>query len=207
MDHLDKNFPHDEHLDFLKGLKEPGFEVPEGYFDHLANMTSLKANISDDLTLGMQVPENYFSKLEAQVMAQVQLEQLDLSKGNAGFAYPDGYFDQLENKIWNRVQSEPTKVRRLLPTRYLRWAAAACVTSFLAVSIYLQMSQEVKTTAQETSNLSSISDASLLAYLETYSETGDLIYLSSYMDEEANSSGIDQSISADEIEQYLANTL
>jgi hypothetical protein len=205
MDHKDKYLQRSHHLDFLQGVSETGFVVPEGYFDHLATITSLKASTHETAHSSWKVEDDYFSNLEDQIMAQIQLDQYGLQADESMMTLPDGYFSQLEQKIISKIQPK-TPVRRLISPTTIRWAAAACLTVFMGVALFLQLDQEV-IAPTSASNLSSISDDSLIKYLETYSETGDLIYLTSNMGGAPEGTAIDQSISADEIENYLANTL
>jgi len=49
------------------------------------------------------VPENYFSEMEGQVMAQIRLDAFKAAHPDQQFKVPDNYFDELEQNIQSRI--------------------------------------------------------------------------------------------------------
>jgi hypothetical protein len=158
------------------------------------------------------VPEGYFELLPAQLMAMVKVESvmeetsfispLVAGVGNKNvFTVPVGYF---ENLIINRIEAQPVaKIIRMNPRRnILRYAAAAVVTGFMAFSAYflinnnknVQLSAEtaqfvkegeviLKTNSFE-KEMSSVSDADIVAYLESKGQDVDAALVASLTDDD-----------------------
>lgn len=122
------------------------FLIPDGYFD------TLPESIADSVYLdelkhitpsaGFDVPEQYFSSLKSNILAQTS--QLPSS---AGFSTPDQYFQKLQAKIIAQtVDAAPvvikeTKVVRLWRSNMFRYVSAACFAIVAAFGLYLNQQQ------------------------------------------------------------------
>ncbi|MBL7728574.1 MAG: hypothetical protein JNM68_12845 [Dinghuibacter sp.] len=128
------------------------FEVPQGYFEHLAADILLAINRENGAAAtGFSVPEGYFDGLAASIMGRVKAENATgaqeeiqaLSPVLAGinrtmpFTVPRSYFDQLPEQVLNEekgaklVSMQSTGGGRVI-ARWVKYAAAACVVGLLA---------------------------------------------------------------------------
>jgi hypothetical protein len=106
--------------------KKTGFEVPVGYFDNLAGNILNRIKTEDAATAREEI------SLLSPVLAGISREM--------PFQTPRSYFDQLPERIIN--QQQETKVvqmgakRSQTIPRWMKIAAAACITGILAFGAY-----------------------------------------------------------------------
>lgn len=125
------------------------FKVPEGYFETLPALLLLQISDTDAIK-NASVPEGYFDNLASNIMARIKSESISevaaetngISELVAGignknvFTVPAGYFENLSTNITTQLV-QPAKVVRMNTRRaVVRYAAAAVVTGFLAVSAF-----------------------------------------------------------------------
>lgn len=139
------------------------YSVPDNYFEGLAaqimgRIKALESGIEESSLLGSiskkmpnQLPAGYFDGLENKLMQSVlqsekqqtaseELESLSplLSNLNKKMPYsvPAGYFENF-NVPANDITKQETKVVSLTSRKWFRYAAAAVVTGFVALSGFL----------------------------------------------------------------------
>lgn len=181
------------------------FGVPDGYFDGLedrirAAVTAqrLKEQVSES---GFAVPEGYFRQSEDHLLAELRLREMVT---DSGFTVPTGYFDALHRRLTKRTGTETvtTPIRTLRRTRWVAYAAAACLAVVLAIAGLLKRNEDVR----PAHTLAAVSDQEILQYLELYGTTDDLIYISAQLDE-LDERPIGEDLSEADIEAYLEHTL
>jgi hypothetical protein len=197
------------------------FTVPKGYFEELPDAVISRLdneNIGSKLLDGIgntnvfTVPGNYFEGLADQIMARlnnensnVQQETAEISAvvaniGNKNvFTVPQGYFENLALPVTK--QAAPAKLVRMNTRRtFLRYAAAAVVTGFLAISAFFVWNQGnkpslsadniaaikkadtiIKTNSFD-KELASISDADIVNFLESKGQDVDAALVASLTD-------------------------
>lgn len=179
--------------------------VPANYFEQLtasiqsqAKLASLQDN--EPLT----VPSNYFETLSAQVQHRIQEEKLKDKVVLTGFTTEEGYFDSLSTSITARIK-QPEKVINFPQPRFQKWiqyAAAACVTTFLGVgSYYAVNSQDQQPVQQE--QLASVSDAEILNYLAYSMDSNDLMYVMESIYQPNDEEEVVKHVDEDDIKDYL----
>jgi len=131
--------------------------VPQGYFDNLAGniMSRIKQDdaAESELLQGIgnknvfTVPAGYFEALADNILSRINNEtaadetrsvsELVAGIGNKNvFNVPAGYFDNLASEVNTKLYT-PAKVVSMGPRKtILRYAAAAVVTGFLAMSAF-----------------------------------------------------------------------
>jgi hypothetical protein len=140
----------------------PVFLVPDGYFDGLAGDILLKINSENSVLpsgpakkTGFEVPSGYFDNLAGSILNRIKTEEVTgtreetaaLSPILAGisrempFQVPTSYFDQLPERMLN--QNKEAKVISMgnrgggrIISRWIKFAAAACITGVLAFGAY-----------------------------------------------------------------------
>lgn len=99
----------------------------------------MKPKLNNIKSTGFLTPDNYFERVEDQIMGVVKgKEQLDQAE-KPGFDLPDSYFDTLENNILNRIENEDdTKVIKLFSRRNILYASgiAAAILILFNLSIF-----------------------------------------------------------------------
>jgi len=191
----------------LSEMAEGMGEVPTGYFDQLSDriVTKLKEQqLKETITeAGFTVPDGYFEQLEA----QVRIQQHGIEKGTkSGFTVPETYFDTLQQTIASQTYQQPstTPIRKMGRSKWMGYAAAACVALAVGIVGVNQLTAEDPT---PTSNhLASVSDQEIFNYLELYGTDNDVAYISEQLNE-VDEPVIGEGISAEDIEAYLNHTL
>lgn len=90
---------------------------------------------------------------------------------------PEGYFSGISEIIISKAKESPSgKVRTL----FVRLAVAACVAGLISFSIYIAIQgshseQMVKTEAAILSELDTLNQNDLIAYLEIHAQPGDML--------------------------------
>lgn len=116
------------------------------------------------------------------------------------FQVPQGYFDTLSARIQNRIdaQEKPKSGLKMIPI-WAKYAAAACITLALGITLYLNLNQNQV-------NFNELSDEEIIAYLETNLEETDTEFIFESLNE--NQQNIKpKEITNQEVEEYLNNTL
>lgn len=180
------------------------FKVPDGYFEEMSAqlLSRIKIIEKDNNQPLLEIPEGYFETLEDKIVSRSRLDELKENSTSEIFAVPDKYFETLESKIKARIDtndkiSSTPKVRRLT-TSWITYAAAACLTLVVGISIYLNA--DSKNAETQIANLPA---EEIVDYLQLYSDAGDAAIISESLDTETELSELSQEIPAQEIEQYL----
>lgn len=119
------------------------------------------------------------------------------------FVTPEGYFDTLSDRITQRMDQErkATVKGRIIPM-WTRYAAAACLTFVLGVTLYLNLRPNTPAKI----NWNEIPDQEIIAYLEMNMEETDARMIINAMDEKLApelTSGVSEQELATYINQYL----
>ena len=218
------------------------FQVPEGYFEQLTGDILLSIQPEPDVLPagnnkknGFEVPAGYFDGLAGSILNRIKTEELSgareeiavLSPTLAGisrempFQVPRSYFDQLPQRVLNQngeakvVQMNVRRTRVI--SRWVKIAAAACITGILAFGAYKMINRNssgtggtelAKGTTQEQiknfdldSELEKLTSADLNNYL---CETGDIACNDDKKDEELNKQLSE--ISDEDLSKYLEGT-
>jgi hypothetical protein len=108
------------YCNWLKPKANNPYEVPQGYFEGLANnilqrVKAEEAGLSPALQQAnnnpYEVPQGYFEGLANNILQRVKAEEVSLSPvlqqaGNNPYTVPQGYFEGLANNILQRVKAE-----------------------------------------------------------------------------------------------------
>lgn len=181
------------------------FAVPTGYFEQLADRITAKIAeqalnpiVKDP---GFSVPENYFGKLEQQLLADRRIREY---AAESGFTVPENYFNHLSNRILEQVENQTiTPTRKLRRPHWMAYAAAASIALVLGLVGMFRFANE---TAEAQSPLASVPDQQILDYLELYGTADDLNYISEHVDD-FDAQHIGRGVSEEDIEAYLNHTL
>lgn len=143
-------------------VKEPVFNVPEGYFENFA--ASLLARIkgegattaADELQMlspllaaipkqnPYSVPADYFQRTATDLPLLTKEETVPSFLSEAGkrlpYAVPSGYFENLPDQILAKAARPKAKVISINYTRWMRTAVAAVIIGIVAVSGVLYFS-------------------------------------------------------------------
>lgn len=119
------------------------------------------------------------------------------------FEVPAGYFETLSDRISQRMAAENTKPAkiRIIPM-WIRYAAAACLTCVLGITLYLNLKQN----ASATVNWNEIPDQEIVAYLEMNLEDADAALIINNLDEQS-APGLASGVNEQEIEMYINQSL
>ena len=131
------------------------YDVPEGYFDNLAAAVLLKIKAQETLSPAgelealspllasiprktpFSVPENYFSQTISHLSHITEEEPLPLVLQQIDrklpYQVPNGYFEQLPAQVLAKVARPKAKVISFNAQKWMRYAAAAVVTGFIAL--------------------------------------------------------------------------
>lgn len=186
------------------------FSVPEGYFNTLPEQINSQLFLAElhpgNSTGKFTVPEGYFENLSGHIESRISVEKLS---GNS-FTVPEGYFDKLQNRI-NEQIAEPAKVvsiRSHRPPAWISYAAAACVTIAVSVTLYFNISPKTNTSNRPNvvnvniSELSNkVSDEDIISYLKVHSSRNDMPVIIEALGEDIIPSTED--IPAEDVQAYL----
>ena len=119
------------------------------------------------------------------------------------FVVPEGYFDTLSDRINNRIAQETKKPAkaRIIPM-WTRYAAAACLTCVLGLTLYLNLKQ----TTPSKINWNEIPDQEITAYLEMNLEDTDAALIINKLDEKAVP-GLSAGANEQELATYINQNL
>lgn len=147
-------------------MKEPVFDVPQGYFENFASgvLAKIKGELSvlpsseleslSPLLAGLSrkmpysVPDGYFSGTDEVLQALVRDEPLPDVLLQAGkqmpYEVPTGYFEQVPEAVIARIEKPKAKVVPLFGRQWVRYAAAAIITGFVVLGglMYLQQDNQ-----------------------------------------------------------------
>jgi hypothetical protein len=119
------------------------------------------------------------------------------------FAVPEGYFDTLSDRIHQRIAAE-TKTsanNRIIPM-WTRYAAAACLTCILGITLYLNLRQN----APPKVNWNEIPEEEIVTYLELNIEDADAALIIDKLGEQGTP-GLNTGASEQELETYINQNL
>ena len=183
------------------------FSTPENYFDNLINQTVAQQTVSEVENLnnnGFNIPEGYFEKLADNIGSRLNLELIKpQTDAKIGMSVAPDYFETSKNKILELTADSQTQknIFSLFPKSFFKYAAAAAVIFVLGVGLYLN-----KASNNINSRIERIPEAEIINYLQVNSESVDDASIIENL-EESGSIKIDQSISEDDIKQYINTTL
>lgn len=124
---------------------------------------------------GFEVPDNYFSELEEQLMSQLKEHQIPK---DTGFKIPEGYFEDLEDTILlqNITSKNQSNVISFVPKKMFWYAAsiAACFIVFISI----------KNASSNSTNFNELEIASITAYIEEENVPLETLNLASFINEE-----------------------
>jgi hypothetical protein len=181
------------------------FEVPENFFSTLRQDIMAQVNIAEASSSPFSSPEHYQQQLRNDILLRISEEKLKTRVADPGFAVPEGYFENLSSDILLKTRPAPKVVPMRRTAGWINWAVAASIT--LAVSTFAWFSISQPTSESDTlqANIEAVPTDDIIQYLSYYSETGDLITLSERMPD--RSENFSESLSSEEIEAYLENSI
>lgn len=103
----------------------------------LIKLESFRFENEDEFDL----PENYFNHLAERIEDRLALQNIQHLATAEGFKVPDSYFISLTERINSRIdeKSAPAKHKKLFPS-WIRYSAAASIVFVIGISIYLNTS-------------------------------------------------------------------
>ena len=139
---------------YLAGLPKVNvFEVPDGYFDGLADHISSVSRLRDINTdkISGDVPAGYFDELSDNILARVKemtaenIEEefdnlspaLQAARSTNVFDVPGNYFDELPGRVLQKIQQPVPAKTVSMSTRWWRYAAAAIMIGIIFSLSYL----------------------------------------------------------------------
>lgn len=150
-----------------------------------------------------EVPENYFSELQGNIIAGLQAEQTPLEWSDSNpFALPQNYFNTLPQDILARAkQADAVPAKKRIAFRPFIRAAAAALMLALGVAGYQYFTTQQPDTQKQ---LASLTDETVSSYLSQYTDETDTELITSNLSP-ADISEL-ESIGNDEIIDYLNET-
>jgi hypothetical protein len=156
--------------------------VPAGYFDNLADQVlnrikALESSETDELpailsgisrTMPNAVPAGYFDGVAASAIESIKNESetpeeelatlsplLGGLKKDMPYSIPEGYFEGLTKTVTIEAEKPQAKVISITGTRkkWLRYAAAAVITGFVAITGFLLINKNGKGSTQDTASV------------------------------------------------------
>ena len=186
------------------------FTVPENYFDELSEQLQTRIRIealaNKDAGTTFKIPEAYFDTLEDRIYSSIRFETLREDLPADGFSVPDRYFESLQERIIENTSAKTEGgaiVRRLVPG-WIKYAAAACITTFIGLAVYQTNFQPADAVH---SQLSEIPDEAIVKYLQVSSGPADGATITESFDKMRDLSALSPDLSDKEIENYLESTL
>lgn len=184
------------------------FSIPEMYFEvsskQIIDNTRILSLFDEAETANFKVPTGYFDNLTKAINSRVMLEELKSKSGEVGMIVDSNYFSIANNKINDKVNLIQNKSWNLIPLKrrsWFRYAAAASVFLAIGSAVYVRQvnnSFEYK--------IAKVSESEIVNYLQTNSENADMTSIIENLDG-TDLSKIDQSISDEELTEYLKTTL
>ncbi len=168
---MDNNLEHNDWKDDESHLsrlpKVNPFAVPDQYFESLSDRISgalfveeLKSQAGFPAS---DVPEGYFEHLQDDIQAKITLDALNISKA-PGFTVPEGYFDQSRSSILERISQENAasgKVIKLWPSKFTKYAAAACLVLISGMAVYLNQDRLFNSSSEVSNSVAATEDPML----------------------------------------------
>ena len=145
--------------DTLGNIKSSGlgFKTPKNYFENFEGDFLISNAI--DKHNGFIVPDEYFEKVNDQILSKTKKVQLPT---RTGFDIPESYFDNLEIKTPNK--NPKTKIVNLFSNQYKKFiniAVAASLLLFIGINYF--------SNRQETLSLDNISANEIENWMDDYS--------------------------------------
>lgn len=100
-----------------------------------------KRRTSNDPRTGFKVPEGYFDSLQDRIMSSAETDKIQSELPQHGFQVPSGYFESFQRRLMQRLKKETepqtrTRVRKLIFTHSLKYAAAVAVALLLLGTLF-----------------------------------------------------------------------
>ena len=127
---------------------------------------------AEDKINNFNVPEGYFDTLADKIRTEVFLEELKEKKLDCGFLVPDNYFENLKFKLYKKEQpllKNSKKSAKILPFRFVKYAVAASFLIFCTLGIYVYI-----TNNQLQNQLASLPNEDIEVYLQNNTTAGDM---------------------------------
>lgn len=138
-------------------VKEPVFDVPEGYFENFAAgvLAKIKGKLTDSVTgevaeispllaglsrkMPYSLPENYFEQAATELPGLIKDDSLPEILSSAGksmpYRVPTGYFEHLPEQVAARVAAPKARVVQMHPRRrWTQFAVAAIMAGVIVLS-------------------------------------------------------------------------
>jgi hypothetical protein len=119
------------------------------------------------------------------------------------FVVPEGYFDTLSNRIHHRIATEiKTSAKSRIIPMWTRYAAAACLSCVLGITLYLNYKQPTSAAI----NWNEIPEQEIVTYLEMNLEDTDATLIINKLGEQ-RTPGLSTGASEQELETYINQNL
>lgn len=128
---------------------------------------------AEDKINDFNVPEGYFDTLADKIRTRVFLEELKEKNLDNGFTVPANYFENLESKL-SKIHHKPLLVNpkksaKIISLSFIKYAAAASVLLILAFAIYMH-----KSTNKLQNQLASLPNEDIEMYLQNNTTASDM---------------------------------
>jgi hypothetical protein len=206
------------------------YAVPESYFENLATIILSKVGVIKDEEFEfpkdnpMKVPEGYFDNFSNQVLQKIfndkpkvnQIEQelneiaplLNKISKQPVYKIPENFFQTFQVKPSGITKEKAKVVSFNFGRNIMRYAAAAIITTIIAISAYLFIDKSSGKYSSSSANISSqvknLSNQEIIDYLNTHSNSSNVTkvyYDGANQDPELNKRL--KQMSDEEIKQYL----
>lgn len=118
------------------------------------------------------------------------------------YLVPDGYFESLQSRIVQKVNSaQGEKSRSKIIPMWTKYAAAACLTIAMGITLYLKLNQE-----KPTINWAEIPEEEIVSYLENHLDDSDTQLLFDQQNTQQTNIRI-ENINNQDLENYLNQQL
>lgn len=118
------------------------------------------------------------------------------------YLVPDGYFESLQSRIVQKVNSaQGEKSRSKIIPMWTKYAAAACLTIAMGITLYLKLNQE-----KPTINWAEIPEEEIVSYLENHLDDSDTQLLFDQQNTQQTNIRL-ENINNQDLENYLNQQL
>jgi hypothetical protein len=204
------------------------YKVPDSYFENLAFTVLNKVNSEEEHQFSrgnpMRVPEGYFENFSNTIFQKIysgkggvnEVEQelsevapllLNISKQPV-YRVPENFFQFFQVKPSGITKEKAKVVSLTFGRKLMRYAAAAIITTIIAISAYLFIDKSSGKYSSSRTNISSqvknLSDEEIIDYLNTHSNSSNVTKVydeNAKQDPELNKRL--KQMSDEEIKQYL----
>ena len=128
---------------------------------------------TEDKMNNFNIPEGYFDTLADKIRTRVFIEELKEKNLGNGFSVPENYFENLEAKLY-KTPNKPLEVKskksaKIISLSFVKYAAAASVLLVLSIVIYTYQS-----TNKLQSQLASLPNKDIEMYLQNNTTASDM---------------------------------